>query len=97
MIPIEDIGMPKIVPKLDRKMNEVKAPNFIYPAGDEIYIHIYGDMNDVRNLYIPVEQQFIVDIKPFLPIVEERLVDMVSGYDPGSLEERQAILRECLA
>ncbi|HEY3274356.1 MAG TPA: type II/IV secretion system ATPase subunit [Methanocella sp.] len=96
MIPIESIGMPKIVTSLDRKMNDVKNPNFIYPAGDDIYIHIYGDVDDVRNSYIPVEQQFIVDIKPFLPLVEERLVDLVSGYEPGSLEERQAILKECL-
>jgi flagellar protein FlaI len=45
MIPIESIGMPKIVTSLDRKMNEVKVPNFIYPAGDDIYIHIYGCQN----------------------------------------------------
>jgi flagellar protein FlaI len=96
MIPIESIGMPKIVTKLDRKMNDLKVPNFIYPAGDDIYIHIYGDTNDVRNMYIPVEQHFITDIRQYLPLVEERLVDMVSGYNPGSLEERQAILRECL-
>jgi archaeal flagellar protein FlaI len=96
MIPTADIGMPKIVTKLEKKMNDVKAPNFIYPAGDDIYIHIYGDVNDVRNSYIPVEQQFIVDIRQYLPLVEERLVDLVSGYEPGSVEERQAILRECL-
>jgi flagellar protein FlaI len=96
MIPIETIGIPRLVTKLDRKLNEVKAPNFIYPAGDEIYIHIYGDVNDVRNYYIPVEQHFVIDINEYLPVVEERLVDMVSGYTPGSLEERQAILKECL-
>jgi flagellar protein FlaI len=96
MIPIETIGIPKLVTKLDRKLNEDKVPNFIYPAGDDIYIHIYGDPNDVRNFYIPVEQHFVVNIKPYLPVVEERLVDMVSGYNPGSLDERYAILRECL-
>ncbi len=96
MIPIETIGIPRLVTKLDRKLNDAKAPNFIYPAGDEIYIHIYGDSSDVRNFYIPIEQHFVVDIKPYLPVVEERLVDMVSGYTPTSLEERKAILRECL-
>lgn len=96
MIPIETIGIPRLVTKLDRKMNDAKVPNFIYPAGDDIYIHIYADSSDVRNYYIPIEQHFVVDIKPYLPVVEERLVDMVSGYNPGSLEERMAILRECL-
>jgi|AGTN01.1.fsa_nt_gi Type IV secretory pathway, VirB11 components, and related ATPases involved in archaeal flagella biosynthesis len=96
MIPIETIGIPRLVTKLDRKLNDAKAPNFIYPAGDEIYIHIYGDSSDVRNFYIPIEQHFVVDIKPYLPVVEERLVDMVSGYTPTSFEERKAILRECL-
>ncbi|CAJ35444.1 type II/IV secretion system ATPase subunit [Methanocella arvoryzae] len=97
MIPIDEIGMPKIYPKLDRKLGELKTPNLIYPAGDEIYIHIYPDMKDVRNYYIPVEQHFIVDIGPYLPIVEERLVDMVAKFNPTSLEERKEILRECLA
>ncbi|WP_424357496.1 type II/IV secretion system ATPase subunit [Methanocella sp. MCL-LM] len=97
MIPIDEIGMPKIYTKLDRKLGELKTPNLIYPAGDEIYIHIYPDMKDVRNFYIPVEQHFIIDINPYLPIVEERLVDMVAKFNPTNLDERKQILRECLA
>jgi flagellar protein FlaI len=96
MLPIDEIGIPRIYPKPDRKLGEIKAPNLIYPAGDEIYIHIYADVNDVRNLYIPVEQHFIVNVEPYLPVVEERLIDMVSGYNPQSLEERKQILRDCL-
>lgn len=96
MIPIDEIGMPKIYPKLDRKLGDLKTPNLIYPAGDEIYIHIYPDLKDVRNFYIPVEQHFIVDIQPYLPIVEERLVDMVAKYNPGSIGERRQILKDCL-
>ena len=96
MIPIDEIGMPKIYSKLDRKLGDLKTPNLIYPAGDEIYIHIYPDMKDVRNFYIPVEQHFIVDISKYLPIVEERLVDMVAKFNPGSIEERRQILKDCL-
>ncbi len=96
MIPIDEIGMPKIYPKLDRKLGDLQSPNLIYPAGDEIYIHIYPDMKDVRNLYIPVEQHFIIDIQPYLPIVEERLVDMVAKFNPTNIDERKQILKECL-
>ena len=96
MIPIDEIGMPKIYPKLDRKLGELKTPNLIYPAGDEIYIHIYPDMADVRNFYIPVEQHFIVNIEPYLPVVEERLVDMVAKFNPTTIEERKQILKDCL-
>lgn len=96
MIPIDEIGMPKIYPKLDRKLGDLQSPNLIYPAGDEIYIHIYPDIKDVRNLYIPVEQHFIIDIQPYLPIVEERLVDMVAKFNPTTIDERKQILKECL-
>jgi flagellar protein FlaI len=88
---------PTIVPKLDRKTGELKAPNIIYPVSDCIYIHIFPDANDVRNFYIPVEPQFINNVKRHMPTVEERLVDMVADFDPQTLEEREKILKDCIA
>ncbi|MCD1296043.1 secretion system protein E [Methanocella sp. CWC-04] len=96
MIPIDTVGIPKLYNKLDRKLGDMKSPNIIYPVSDDIYIHIYPDVNDVRNFYIPVEPHFINDIKNKIPMVEEKLIDMVAKYNPRTAEERQAILKECL-
>lgn len=94
MIPAD--SLPQLCSKLDRSLGSQKAPNVIYPVSDSIYIHIFPDHNDVRNFYIPIEPQFVVDIKKYKDQMEERLVDMVSSYDPKSPEERAHILTECI-
>ncbi len=95
MIPID--MLPTFSAKLDRKAGETKTPNMMYPVSDCIYIHIFSDPNDVRNFYIPVEPHFINDIKKYMSTLEERLVDMVADFDPQSQEEREKILRDCIA
>ena len=89
--------MPKFSAKLDRKAGDIKNPNMIYPVSDCIYIHILSDPNDVRHFYIPIEPHFINNVKEYMFTVEERLVDMVADFDPQSQEEREKILRDCIA
>ncbi|WP_174590062.1 type II/IV secretion system ATPase subunit [Methanocella conradii] len=96
LIPQNTIGLPQLYIKLDRKLGDIKFPNIIYPIGDSIYAHIYPDIVDVRNYYIPIEPSLVTNIKSYLQIIEEKLVDMVSAYDPKTQEERQKILKECL-
>lgn len=96
MIPVDTVGIPKLYKRLDRRLGEIKTPNLIYPVSDDIYIHIYPDVNDVRNFYIPVEPHFINNIRKYMAAVEEKLVDMVASYEPKTIEERQSILKECL-
>ncbi|WP_258084075.1 type II/IV secretion system ATPase subunit [Thermococcus thermotolerans] len=45
---------PEFYPQLSREMKDIKYPNIIYPVGDPIFIHIYGDINTERR-YIVVE------------------------------------------
>jgi len=45
---------PDFYPQLSRDMKEIKYPNLIYPVGDPIFIHIYGDIN-VERKYIVIE------------------------------------------
>lgn len=89
--------MPKFMTRLDRKAGETKTPNVMYPVSDCIYIHIFSDVNDVRNFYIPIEPHFITNVKQYMKTVEEKLVDMVADFDPQSQEEREKILRDCIA
>ncbi|MCD6373705.1 MAG: type II/IV secretion system ATPase subunit [Thermococcus sp.] len=45
---------PEFHPQLSRDMKEIKYPNILYPVGDPIFIHIYGDLNTERR-YIVIE------------------------------------------
>jgi flagellar protein FlaI len=96
LIPQDSMGIPQLYPKLDKKLGDLITPNIIYPVGDSLYIHIFTDVNDVRNFYIPIEPHFVSDVKKYMGTVEEKLVDLVSQYDPKTVEERQNLLKECL-
>ncbi|MET1123758.1 MAG: type II/IV secretion system ATPase subunit [Archaeoglobaceae archaeon] len=99
MIPIDKVGIPKFVPKLERKHGEIESPNLIYPADEQIYIHIYPDKNDVRNYYIPVEPTLLTGVDDLLREVEIRLVDYITGvdFDPEDAETKKKILKEALS
>ncbi|ADT84186.1 type II/IV secretion system ATPase subunit [Thermococcus barophilus] len=45
---------PEFHVQLSRSMKEIKYPNIIYPVGDPIFIHIYGDPKTERK-YIVIE------------------------------------------
>ncbi len=99
ILPLDKIGIPKFVPKLDRKKHsDLENPNLIYPADENIYIHIYPDKNDVRNYYIPVEPTLLTGVDELLKEVEVRLVDYITNvdFDPEDDEEKAKILKEAL-
>ena len=99
ILPLDRIGIPKFVPKLDRKKHgELETPNLIYPADEQIYIHIYPDKNDMRNFYIPIEPTLLTGVDWLLKEVEMRLVDYITNidFDPEDNEEKIRILKEAL-
>ncbi|MEM0331332.1 MAG: secretion system protein E, partial [Archaeoglobaceae archaeon] len=98
ILPIDKIGIPKLVKKLDKKHSEIENPNLIYPADENIYIHIYPDKNDVRNFYIPIEPTLLTGVEGLLKEVEIRLVDYITGidFDPQDNEEKIRILKDAL-
>lgn len=99
ILPIDKIGIPKFIKKLERKHGEIENPNIIYPADENIYIHIYPDKNDVRNIYIPIEPTLLTGVEELLREVEIRLVDYITGieFDPQDNEEKIKILKSALA
>jgi len=99
ILPIDKIGIPKFVAKLDRKKHgNLETPNLIYPADEQIYIHIYPDKNDVRNYYIPIEPTLLTGVENLLREVEIRLVDYITGveFDPEDSEVKVKILKDAL-
>ncbi len=99
VLPIDKIGIPKLVKELDRKKHVgIENPNLIYPANDQIYVHILSDKNDVRNFYIPIEPILLTGVDDLVREVEIRLVDHLTDieFDPGDIEEKERILREAI-
>ncbi len=98
LVPIDKVGIPKFYPKLDRKMKDIENPNLIYPADDEIYIHIFPDKEDVRDYYIPIEPTLVVDVSDLVKEVEARLVDYLAEVevDPEDEEQKKKFLKEAI-
>lgn len=46
--------MPEFHVQLDRSMKDIKYPNVLYPVGDPIFVHIYGDPKTEKK-YIVIE------------------------------------------
>jgi flagellar protein FlaI len=95
LFPIDVYGMPLFFSELKRDLKELKEPNLIYPVDDTTYVHIFFDVNDVRNYYIPIEPSFLHDVQKMLPAVEILLVDLLDAldHDPVTDEERASVLR----
>ncbi|HHF52889.1 MAG TPA: hypothetical protein ENL43_00815, partial [candidate division WOR-3 bacterium] len=77
--------MPEFHPQLSRDMKDLPHPNIIYPVGDPIFIHIYGDAQTDKK-YIVIEPKIetreeeekyerikdkILELAPFKDIPED--------------------------
>jgi len=77
--------MPEFHQQLSRDMKEIPQPNIIYPVGDPIFIHIYGDTHTDKK-YIVIEPKIetrdeekkyeaiknkILELAPFKDIPED--------------------------
>jgi flagellar protein FlaI len=94
MVPVKEVGMPEFVPELARKMGENKKPNYLYPAGDEIFVHILYDPHDSRNHYIPIEPSLVTSPGPLLAEVETRCIelgDRLNEFDTEGDRKKQIL------
>lgn len=98
ILPIDMMGIPRYVSRLESKHGDIEDPNLIYKVNDQIYVHIYPNKNDVRNFYIPIEPILLTGVGGLIKELETRLVDHLTGiqFDPENLEEKERILRESL-
>ena len=73
--PLDEFGMPEYYEKVTRSLKSIKDPNLIYPANDEIYVHILTNKEDIRDYYVAIEpslndgqDEFVDDIeRPCFP------------------------------
>ncbi len=98
ILPIDTIGIPRYIPKLESKHGDIADLNLIYKVSDQTYVHIYPNKNDVRNFYIPIEPILLTGVGSLIKELEIKLVDHLTGieFDPENLEEKEKILRQAL-
>ncbi|MDD4331420.1 MAG: type II/IV secretion system ATPase subunit [Methanosarcinaceae archaeon] len=98
ILPIDTMGIPRYVPKLESKHGDIESPNLIYKVSEQCYVHIYPNKNDVRNFYIPIEPILLTGAGSLIKELEIKLVDYLTGidFDPEDVEEKERILRAAL-
>jgi flagellar protein FlaI len=99
LFPVDVYGIPLFFSELKRDLRELKEPNLIYPADNTTFVHIFHDVNDVRNYYIPIEPSFLHSVQDLFPAIEILLVDLLDALesDPETDEERAAVLKALFA
>jgi flagellar protein FlaI len=98
ILPIDTMGIPRFISKLESKHGEIQDANLIYKVNDQTYVHIYPNKNDVRNFYIPIEPILLTGVGSLIKQLEIKLVDYLTGvdFDPANIEEKEKILRDAL-
>ena len=91
ILPVNTVGIPLFLSELKGDLKSMENPNIIYPVNETTFIHIFPDPNDVRNWYIPIEPSFLHSVKEILPVIEERLVDMIDALDEEPVTEQARI------
>lgn len=87
--------MPEFHVQLSRDMKEIKYPNIIYPVGDPIFVHIYGDpKTEKRHIVIEPRIQNAEE-KAKYELVKEKILELApTKVIPEEKEEFEIFLDE---
>ena len=98
LFPVNTYGIPLFFSELKRDLKGMENPNIIYPAGKEIFIHIFPDPDDVRNFYIPIEPSFLHSVTEMQVYIEDKMIDVIDKLeeDPVTEKERAEVLKKVL-
>ena len=89
VLPIEDMGIPDYYEKATRKLGELKDKNLVYRASDDILIHVWSGAGEERDIYIPVEPTFGIDVGGKLNQVESALIDLAHLFASCKTKEEK--------
>jgi len=90
LLPPEETGGVEYHQELKRALGDQHPHNFIYPASENIFIHVRSDAEGGRPDYIPIEPGMTMDLSELLARIENRLVDEAGAMlEAESDEERK--------
>lgn len=87
--------LPNFHVSLSRDMKDIKYPNIIYPIGDPIFIHIYGDPRTGKR-YIVIEPRIETkEEEKKYELIKDKILEMAPLREiPEDPEEFEALLDE---
>jgi flagellar protein FlaI len=88
---------PELIESPSRELAKIKEPNFLYPVGEPVYIHIHTDADTKNIIYQAVEPRLIENRERLLNEVEKRIA--LSIDEPAnflSLQEKTDYLYNLL-
>ncbi|MBD3207293.1 secretion system protein E [Candidatus Bathyarchaeota archaeon] len=88
---------PELIESPSRELAKIKEPNFLYPVGEPVYIHIHTDADTKNIIYQAVEPRLIENRERLLDEVEKRIA--LSIDEPAnflSLQEKTDYLYNLL-
>ena len=81
MLPLDKMEIPKYYEKVTRKLKGTKDPNLIYGIGNQVFVHILANPEDIRDYYIAVEPSIIDAQDSTLDEIETYLADYVEELE----------------
>jgi archaeal flagellar protein FlaI len=81
MLPLDKMEIPKYYEKVTRKLKGTKDPNLIYGIGNQVFVHILANPEDIRDYYIAVEPSIIDAQDSTLDEIESYLADYVEELE----------------
>lgn len=89
-----ELGEPTWVTTLERGMKNNHRPNYLYPVGDPIFIHIYRQTGE-HTKYIVIEPRLSKDLIKIHDDIVDRMVEHAHKYPvPAKIEEAGEIIRK---
>ncbi len=85
--------IPEFHAQLSRDMRDITYPNILYPVGDPIFIHIYGDQKTEKK-YIVIEPRIesLIEEKKY-EMIKDRILEIAPTKDiPEDQEEFERFL-----
>ncbi len=85
----KELGMPVFYKTLTRDMAEIIEPNIIYPATEDVFVHVYRDRETGELVYAIIEPKIPEDVKEVYDKVLAKIVELAA--DTKSLEAEEVL------
>ncbi|MCJ7521226.1 MAG: type II/IV secretion system ATPase subunit [Dehalococcoidia bacterium] len=89
LLPFDEMSIPEYYSELKRSFGDWKEYNLIYPAGEDIFIHLFTDSTGGRPVYVPIEPGLTEDMSTILRIVEEKMAGVSSKLNEAESDEER--------
>jgi archaeal flagellar protein FlaI len=86
-LPLDQIGVPDFYIKITRDQSYLERRNLIYPIEGGLFVHIYPNEKEERDVYIPIEPHLTIDLEEVLPQVETKLLNFVEAIGAQETDE----------